>query len=172
MHPALPTSVTDPLLVSAAFVLAISLAAILSLILSKFGSGFATALSSSEKVTSLEGTRGVLAFSVAIHHACCWYFYLATGVWSTGGHLIFERLAPFGVMQFFYISGFLFWRKLMRRGSIPLKSFYWSRFLRIGPVYYVCVLAAVLIGQSNVTDENIGAGRAHAGKSAHRPLPP
>jgi peptidoglycan/LPS O-acetylase OafA/YrhL len=49
-------------------------------------------------------------------------------------------------MQFFYISGYLFWRKLMRQGKIPLGRFYLSRFIRIGPVYYVCVGAAILIG--------------------------
>ena len=94
----------------------------------------------------LEGLRGVLALSVAAHHACCWYYFAKTGNWSTGRSVIFDRLADFGVIQFFYLSGFLFWRKLIRRGRVEAGRFYLSRFARIGPVYYVAIAAAILLG--------------------------
>lgn len=119
---------SDPLIVFFAFLSAIGMAAMLSLTLTKMGGGFAAAVAPGEKVASLEGLRGILAFSVVIHHACCWYNYMRIGEWTTGDSIVFGRLAVFGVMQFFYISGYLFWRKLMRRGSIPLGRFYLSRF--------------------------------------------
>jgi peptidoglycan/LPS O-acetylase OafA/YrhL len=100
----------------------------------------------SRKLTSLEGLRGMLAMAVVAHHACCWYYFTQFGVWTTGRSVLFDRLADFGVTQFFYLSGFLFWRKLMKAGRIPMGRFYLSRFVRIGPVYYVCVGAAILTG--------------------------
>jgi len=51
-------------------------------------------------------------------------------------------------MQFFIISGFLFWRKLMAKDRIELGTFYLSRFIRLAPAYYLCVGAAILIGLS------------------------
>ena len=101
---------------------------------------------SSQKLASLQGLRGILAFSVVAHHACCWYYFSQSGVWGTGRSVVFDRLADFGVIQFFYLSGFLFWRKLMKRGRVAAGSFYLSRFIRIGPVYYVCVGAALGLG--------------------------
>jgi len=101
-----------------------------------------------QKLASLEGLRGVLAFSVVVHHAYSWFYFTQTGIWSTQNSVIFARLANFGVLQFFYLSGFLFWRKLMKKGRIPMGRFYLSRFVRIGPVYYVCVGTALLIGLS------------------------
>lgn len=102
--------------------------------------------SSAQKLVSLQGLRGILAFAVVAHHACCWFFFSQSGLWWTGHSVLFDRLADFGVIQFFYLSGFLFWRKLMKRGRVPAGNFYLSRFARIGPVYYVCVGAALILG--------------------------
>lgn len=146
MHFAVERFVADPLLVFLAFLVVIGEAFILSVSLSKMGGIFATAVARGEKLATLEGLRGILAFSVVVHHGCCWYYYSRFQVWDTGHSIIFARLAAFGVIQFFYISGYLFWRKLMRQGNISLSRFYLSRLIRIGPVYYVCVGAAILIG--------------------------
>lgn len=137
---------TDPLLVCVAFCVAISEASLLWVAFTKLGGVFARAVNPPGKIVSLEGLRGILAFSVVVHHGCCWYFYSHTGVWQTGSSIIFARLGSFGVMQFFYLSGYLFWRKLMRKGRIDVGRFYLSRFVRIGPVYYVCAGTAILIG--------------------------
>lgn len=144
MHGFAERFVADPLLVSLAFGVAIGEAALLSWLLSRAGGVFAKAVAPSAKLTSIEGLRGLLAFSVVVHHACAWYFFLQTGRFEAIG--IFGRLANFGVIQFFFISGYLFWSKLRRRGRIPLGQFYLSRVIRIGPVYYVCVASAILIG--------------------------
>jgi peptidoglycan/LPS O-acetylase OafA/YrhL len=135
----------DPALAILAIALAGGLATAISLLLTQRGGTFGRAVAPGEKIASLEGLRGILALCVVLHHAYCWYFYMRIGVWSTGNSIIFNRFASFGVMQFFYISGYLFWRKLTR-GRVSMGRFYLSRFLRIGPVYYLCVGTAILIG--------------------------
>jgi peptidoglycan/LPS O-acetylase OafA/YrhL len=137
----------DPLLAALAFAFAIAAASALIYPFDRWGAYFGNVVSPvSQKLASLEGLRGVLAFSVVMHHAYCWYYFTQTGVWTTGNSVMFARLADFGVIQFFYLSGFLFWRKLLKAGRIPMARFYLSRFVRIGPVYYCCVGAAILLG--------------------------
>jgi peptidoglycan/LPS O-acetylase OafA/YrhL len=139
----------DPLLAAFAFAFAIASASALLFLFDRWGGYFGNVVSpASHKLAALEGLRGVLAFSVVMHHAYCWYFFTQYGVWTTGNSVIFARLADFGVIQFFYLSGFLFWRKLMKTGRIPVAKFYLSRFVRIGPVYYFCVGAAIFLGFS------------------------
>jgi peptidoglycan/LPS O-acetylase OafA/YrhL len=146
MHFAVERFVTDPLLVALAFLLAIGEGALIFACLRRMGGRFADAVAPTDKVRTLEGLRGILAFSVVIHHGFCWYFYMRLGIWETGNSVVFARLAGFGVVQFFYLSGYLFWSKLLRQKKIPLGRFYLSRFIRIGPVYYVCVGLAIFIG--------------------------
>jgi peptidoglycan/LPS O-acetylase OafA/YrhL len=142
----------DPLLAALFLAFAMGIAAALVFLFDRCGGRFAQAVRpSANKLAALEGLRGILALAVVAHHACCWYFFTQFGVWSTGQSVIFDRLASFGVAQFFYLSGFLFWRKLMRRGRIPAGKFYLSRFIRIAPVYYVSIGAALMIGFA-VTD--------------------
>jgi peptidoglycan/LPS O-acetylase OafA/YrhL len=137
----------DAMLAGAMLAFAIGLAALLLLALDRLKLATGPVVSPvSRKLTSLEGLRGVLAISVVAHHACCWFYFARFGVWTTGPHVLFERLADFGVAQFFYLSGFLFWRKLMKAGGMPMGKFYLSRFVRIGPVYYVCLAAALITG--------------------------
>jgi peptidoglycan/LPS O-acetylase OafA/YrhL len=136
----------DPLLAALFLTLTIGGAWLLGYLLDRITSRNETASKGARKLASLEGLRGILAFSVVAHHACAWYYFTQSGVWTTGSSIVFERLASFGVTQFFYLSGFLFWRKLMQRGAIPAGRFYLSRFLRIGPVYYCCVATALVLG--------------------------
>lgn len=147
MSEALSQFAYDPLLALLFLALALGGARALLLLFGKLGGRFADVVGpSSQKLASLQGLRGVLAFSVVAHHACCWYFYSQSGVWWTGRSVLFDHLADFGVIQFFYLSGFLFWRKLIKRGRVPAGNFYLSRFIRIGPVYYVAVSAAIGLG--------------------------
>ena len=136
----------QPLLVLLAFAMAIGEAWLIYWGLCRMGGRWKQAVVPSEKKTSIEGLRGVLAFAVVIHHGFLWYRFSNAGFWGAGSSIVFGRLADFGVLQFFYISGYLFWRKLMRRGRVPLGQFYLSRFIRIGPVFYACVGMAFVIG--------------------------
>lgn len=139
--------VLDPVLLLLFFALVTAGAATLVFLFDRAGGYLGeTVTAGTNKLASLEGLRGILACSVAAHHAYCWYFLAQTGVWTSGQSVIFERLATFGVLQFFFISGLLFWRKLMKSGKIPLGSFYLSRFARIGPSYYVSIGIAILAG--------------------------
>lgn len=134
----------DALLISGIFFLALCVTGLLSLCCDRLGGKFAQAVKpQGHKLESLEGLRGVLALAVVAHHCSCWYGLIKTGVWAGGP--IFSRLGGFGVMPFFFISGFLFWRKLMK-GPINLKTFYLSRLARIGPVYFACIILAFCVG--------------------------
>ena len=147
MIAAFESHLLDAIVAFSAFAFALASAALLSRLLGRLGGVFGRIVSqSTHKLASLEGLRGILSLSVVLHHACCWYFYTQTGVWGTGASIVFVRLAIFGVAQFFYISGFLFWRKLMKSGGISFGRFYLSRFVRIAPAYYVCVGIAILGG--------------------------
>jgi peptidoglycan/LPS O-acetylase OafA/YrhL len=137
---------TDPMLAAMFFTLTVGGASLLRSLLDHIAPRTQTVSPASQKLASLEGLRGILAFSVVAHHACAWYYFTQNGVWTTGSTIVFGQLANFGVMQFFYLSGFLFWRKLMRRGDMPAARFYLSRFLRIGPVYYCCLTIALILG--------------------------
>ena len=139
--------VEDPLLAGAAFALALLVACLLSAACRRLGGTFADAVKpSTNKLASLEGLRGILALSVAVHHASAWYVYTQTKEWNTGQSILFARFASFGVLQFFFISGYLFWRKLMKKGGIELGRFYLSRFIRLAPLYYTCIGIALCIG--------------------------
>lgn len=94
----------------------------------------------SHYVANLEGVRGILALAVAAHHACCWWYFLTTGRWETGPHTLFHNLAFFGVVQFFFLSGYLFWEKLERSERFDAGRFYAGRLLRLWPAY-LCVMA-------------------------------
>lgn len=137
----------DPLLACGIFALSLAVAGFLSFLCGRMGGVFAEAVQpSGNKLASLEGLRGILALSVAAHHAYCWFFYTQTAHWGTQNSILFSRFASFGVDQFFFISGFLFWRKLMKKGGIELGRFYISRFVRLAPVYYTCIGIAIFIG--------------------------
>lgn len=147
MSEALQRFVSDPVLAVLFFCFVTAGAGALVLLFDRLGGTLGEVVSpSTTKLASLEGLRGILACSVIAHHAYCWYFFTRSGVWDTGRSVIFARLAGFGVLQFFFVSGFLFWRKLMKKGEIPLGSFYLSRFIRIGPAYYACIGIALLVG--------------------------
>jgi peptidoglycan/LPS O-acetylase OafA/YrhL len=139
----------DPLLACGIFALSLAVAGLFSFLCGRMGGVFAEAVQpSGNKLASLEGLRGILALSVAAHHAYCWFFYTQTGHWGTQSSVIFSRFASFGVNQFFFISGFLFWRKLMKKGGIELGRFYLSRFVRLAPLYYTCIGIALFIGMN------------------------
>lgn len=144
---ALQRFAADPLLAVLFLSFVTACAGTLVLLFDRLGGSFGKVVSpSTNKLASLQGLRGILACSVVAHHAYCWYFFTQSGEWTTGRSMIFARLAGFGVLQFFFVSGFLFWRKLMKRGEIPLGSFYLSRFVRIGPAYYACIGIAIFAG--------------------------
>lgn len=89
-----------------------------------------------EHLPSLDGLRGVAALAVLLGH-----------LGLTEGSALATWSVSMGVDVFFVLSGFLITRILLhnRERGVPLRSFLWRRALRIFPVYYLVVLASVLI---------------------------
>ena len=99
----------------------------------------------------LEGLRGLLAFSVVTHHAVIWYHMLVYGSAELSGPNgnLYEQLGVASVTLFFFITGFLFWSKLIGQPKPNFRSFISSRARRLGPSYlgaigFLLVLVACL----------------------------
>jgi len=125
MHQLTLWYVSDPLLASGAFALAFVFAGSLAALCRKLGGTFAEAVAPSRnKLASLEGSVESWPFRSPFITAIAGISYTQTRVWTTGSSIIFARFASFGVLQFFFISGYLFWRKLIKKGGIELGRFY------------------------------------------------
>jgi peptidoglycan/LPS O-acetylase OafA/YrhL len=147
MHPYVRHFFSDPMLLVIVYALLAVYAWALLWIVDRFaGSQLSLVSVQSGKMVSIEGLRGILACAVVIHHTYCWFIFLGGAEWSSGGSILFMRMASFGVIQFFYLSGYLFWRKLIKAGNIRLVPFYLSRWIRIAPAYFACVGLALLVG--------------------------
>ncbi|EKE43250.1 Acyltransferase 3 [Oceaniovalibus guishaninsula JLT2003] len=105
--------------------------------------GFA-AYHATRRFGSLDGLRFLCIMAVLWHHAPVW-----TGLADPA--LILTRGFA-GVDFFFVLSGFLITTLLVRerraKGRFSLRGFYWRRFLRIVPLYFLIVtaVAAYYIG--------------------------
>ena len=91
---------------------------------------------------SLDGLRFLCILAVLWHHGPIW------GSLTNGSQFLGQFLGRgfLGVDFFFVLSGFLITTLLLReqnrRGRFSLRAFYWRRFLRIIPVYFLLVTAA------------------------------
>ena len=87
--------------------------------------------------SELESMRGLLAFSVVIHHAVVWYLMLYYGSPEiTGPNAnLYSQLGVASVTLFFFMTGFLFWSKLIANPNPDFKTFMSARLRRLGPAY-------------------------------------
>ena len=98
--------------------------------------------------STLDGLRGILAFTVFLCHAGAWHHFLKTGgdfnVPVTGP---FAQFGKSSVYMFFMITGFLFTTKIMneRKAGVDWTRLFVSRALRIFPLYFVAVTVMVFI---------------------------
>ena len=98
------------------------------------------------RVMTLDGLRGVLALSVFLPHAVLYYFQARTGAWIALPSNFYAQMGVLPVSLFFFITGYLFWTKLMRRQSIAFVPFLRDRVARLGGAYWVaCLLFFLLI---------------------------
>lgn len=90
----------------------------------------------------LDGLRGVAVLIVMLYHLELLVPEL--NMFVRGGFL--------GVDVFFVLSGFLITSVLMkeysRTGKISLKNFYWRRFLRLAPAFWVFLLVMYIFGNT------------------------
>ncbi len=86
----------------------------------------------------LDALRGIAAMAVVLQHSAefIWPEYLK---FSIG---VF-RLGEFGVILFFMVSGFIIPASLEKYDSVP--RFWVGRFFRLFPLYWACVLAALVL---------------------------
>ena len=88
------------------------------------------------KTLPLDGLRGILASSVFFHHAYITYGFFRTGGWTTPASNFYAQLGPTAVTLFFFISGYLFWRKMLKApSSVSMPILLPNRLRRIMPAY-------------------------------------
>jgi peptidoglycan/LPS O-acetylase OafA/YrhL len=93
----------------------------------------------------LDGLRGILATSVFFHHAYITYVYLHTGAWTEPASNFYGQLGPTAVTLFFFISGFLFWKKMLQNPTSLSPARLWpNRIRRIMPAYWASASAALV----------------------------
>ena len=85
----------------------------------------------------LESMRGILALSVVVHHAVVYYFLLYNHTPDISGHnaRFYSQLGTAPVCFFFFITGFLFWSKLISDPKPQPGKFLLARLRRLGPAY-------------------------------------
>ncbi len=85
----------------------------------------------------LESMRGILALCVVVHHALVYYFllYNHTSVISGPNAGFYSQLGTAPVSFFFFITGFLFWSKLISDPKPQPGKFMVARLRRLGPAY-------------------------------------
>ncbi len=88
----------------------------------------------------LDPLRGILALCVAVYHLSVWFDLTQSG---SGQNMALARLGNYGVSAFFVLSGFLLfrtasWVRIQKEG---VWRFWFRRFLRLAPVFYLaCTL--------------------------------
>lgn len=96
---------------------------------------------------AIDGLRGLCATGVFIHHAGLFNHFLLTRRWAPAPSLLYVHLGDGGVALFFMVTGFLFTGKLIAARGSPLDwgRLYLSRLLRLAPLYYLSLLAVLLM---------------------------
>ena len=100
----------------------------------------------SHRLIPLDGLRGLLALTVFFSHAVNTYTYASTHVWDYSDSNFYTQAGMFPVTVFFFITGYLFWSKLMRQPDFPKGDFYLNRLARLEPPYLLaCAILFLLV---------------------------
>ncbi|GAC1518822.1 MAG: hypothetical protein NVS2B3_15000 [Vulcanimicrobiaceae bacterium] len=98
------------------------------------------------RLPALDGLRGILAFSVFVHHAYLTRRAALTGSWGTPDDAFVQLLGLGPVAIFFMITAYLFWsRALAARGRIAALPFYGARLRRIYPAFAGSIVALLAV---------------------------
>jgi peptidoglycan/LPS O-acetylase OafA/YrhL len=97
------------------------------------------------RITAIDGLRGILALSVLFLHAVEFYTYMRTGMWISTDSNVYNQLGTLPVTMFFFITGYVFWSKLIARPHTRVWSFLYGRLGRLGGVYGVACLLCFLL---------------------------
>lgn len=102
----------------------------------------------SHRLLSMDGLRGILATSVFVGHGCGYYFFAMTGTWQLPPSNFFAQLAFVPVTLFFFITGYLFWSKLIKKSNVAFVPFVEERLMRLTPAFLfalTCFIALVAV---------------------------
>lgn len=104
-------------------------------------------LPTAQRISSIDGLRGYLAFGVFLHHSCIWYFFLRSGQWTEPPAALYTQLGQASVALFFMITGFLFTGKLLEAApsGTDWLRLYVSRVMRIAPLWLAVKVVVVLL---------------------------
>lgn len=96
------------------------------------------------RLKALDGLRGIAVLAVVVYH----YGWRAIELYPQLGHkLVLVQYGQYGVQLFFVISGFVIFMSLEKSSLVKFSI---SRFIRLYPVYWVCLsltfLAVTFIG--------------------------
>lgn len=123
----------------------LSILAILFISLPIFKKLDETSVAVTQRISTLDGLRGFLAFAVFINHLDSNYNFIKHHHWGTY-HVFNGLLGPIGVSFFFMITGYLFWGKVIKsQGLKNLFKFFVNRFFRIAPAYYLTYLLVLIV---------------------------
>lgn len=102
-------------------------------------------LSHAERIAPLDALRGLMAWAVALYHFGILTRAFTPGSWASS---IATVLGLHSVGGFFMISGFCLFHLHggMRIERAALQRFYWQRFVRIAPLFYLVLLLHVVAG--------------------------
>lgn len=108
-------------------------------------SWFLAAAPEGGRLPGLDALRGLLVLAVAMYHLTVWFGLHPSG---SPANMAFAKAGNYGVSAFFILSGFLLvrttpWSRVAQEG---LKTYYLRRWFRLGPVFYLAVLANVALG--------------------------
>lgn len=98
----------------------------------------------------IDGLRGLAAILVVCSHS--WRFrdigFINNEV-TKADYFYIGNFGALGVQLFFCITGFLFFKKILKNGlTIDWKAFYLSRIKRLAPLYFVFCICVFVIGIS------------------------
>jgi peptidoglycan/LPS O-acetylase OafA/YrhL len=111
-----------------------------------------------ERLTTLDGLRGLLAASVLISHCLFFRVVVISGMRDPGLPRYYEQLGVASVTLFFFVTGFLFWKKLRKSRRIPYLHFVANRLARLGPAHWAaCVLFFLLVASQSALELRVPA---------------
>jgi peptidoglycan/LPS O-acetylase OafA/YrhL len=93
-----------------------------------------------QRVVPLDGLRGILALSVFVTHVAEVKAHEATHIWKQADSNFYAQLGYIPVTMFFFITGYVFWQKMIKTPRIHLGPFLLNRLARLGGAYVLALI--------------------------------
>lgn len=100
------------------------------------------------RMSTLDGLRGILALSVMAHHFYITYYWKTAGEWKKPPIILIDNFGGLAVSLFFLITGYLFICKI-KKATVSWKELYLARVKRIVPLYIFSFLFVLFFTMIN-----------------------